>query len=48
LGSIENNFVYALMGNINLMLYPYITTVGTSTDGNYLDYWLKPTRERLG
>jgi len=25
LGSLESTFVYALMGNINLMLYPYIT-----------------------
>ena len=32
MGSLENNFVYALMGEINLMLYPYITTIGISKD----------------
>lgn len=27
MGSLEDNFVYALVGKLNLMLYPYITSL---------------------
>ena len=48
MGSLENNFVYALMGMLNLMLFPYITSVEFSLFETINKFGLKIAYQRSG